>query len=365
MAVNISKKLICEGINMDMTDVPINGFLIKRHYKMLKNKQVRCVLCSNNCVIVDGRQGLCHARMNIDGKLYSIVYGYPYGLHVDPIEKKPLYHFLPGQKILSFGTFGCNLFCKGCQNFDMTRADALMSIRGMRYYSPDEIVDMALKNNIRMIAYTYNEPTIFFEYMMDIAKVAKAKGIKNIIVSNGYINPAPLKELCKYIDAANIDIKGITEEFYSGYTSTKLAPVLKTIKTLHKNKVWLELTNLVIPGLNDSVADIRKLCKWVRTNVGKDVPLHFSRFYPYYQASNIPPTSSATLVKAREIARDEGINYVYVGNLGELDNTYCSKCNSLLIERETFHPEIRGIELKKGKRPACLKCGIKVPGIFI
>jgi pyruvate formate lyase activating enzyme len=346
-----------------MSDAFANGFQVKRYNETLKDGSIRCVLCPNDCIIIKGKQGLCRTRMNIEGKLYSIVYGYPYGLHADPIEKKPLYHFFPGQKILSFGTFGCNLFCKGCQNFDMTRTDALISIKDMKYYSPKEIVDIALKNNIKMIAYTYNEPTIFFEYMLDVAQIAKSKGIKNVIVSNGYINPAPLRELCKYIDAANIDIKGISEKLYSEYTFAKLAPVLETIKTLHKKKIWIELTNLVIPGLNDTTDDIKTLCVWIRENVGRDVPLHFSRFYPHYHASDIPPTPVETLIKTKDIAKEEGIKYVYVGNLGELDNTYCIKCHSLLIERETFHPVMKNTRLH-GKNIKCMKCGTKVPGIF-
>ncbi|MGV8141640.1 MAG: AmmeMemoRadiSam system radical SAM enzyme [Candidatus Woesearchaeota archaeon] len=339
------------------------GFLVQAHRKKMKDKVIRCILCPNNCVLLEGKQGLCCARMNIEGELYSIVYGYPYGLHIDPIEKKPLYHYFPGENILSFGTFGCNFYCRGCQNFDMTRADASASIKGMRYYHPKEIVDMAIKNNIKMIAYTYNEPTIFFEYMLDVAKIAKSKGIKNVIVSNGYINPGPLKELCRYIDAANIDIKGISEKFYSGYARAKLGPVLKTIKTIHRSGVWLELTNLIIPGLNDDTKDIKKLCTWVRKNVGKDTPLHFSRFYPYYHASNIPPTPPITIIRAEEIAKSEGIKYVYLGNIGRLDNTYCPRCGTLLIERETFNPVIRSLKLRKNS--TCTQCGTYVPGVFV
>jgi pyruvate formate lyase activating enzyme len=309
-------------------------------------------------VILEGKSGLCKTRININGKFYSMVYGYPCSIHVDPIEKKPLYHFYPGSEILSFGTFGCNLFCRGCQNFDITRRDAKETSE-LKYYHPEEIVDLALENNIKLIAYTYNEPTIFFEYIIDIAKLARKKGIKNIIVSNGYINPEPLKELIKYIDAANIDLKGITEEFYKGYSKTKMQPVLNTIKTLYESGVWIELTNLLIPKLNDNTEDIKKLCKWVKDNVGVNVPLHFSKFYPYYHAKDITPTPSKVVENAKKIALEIGLNYVYIGNLGFLDNTCCSKCNTLLVDRENYHVKIVGIEKSK-----CTKCGVKIPGEF-
>jgi len=309
-------------------------------------------------VILEGKSGLCKTRININGKFYSMVYGYPCSIHVDPIEKKPLYHFYPGSEILSFGTFGCNLFCKGCQNFDITRRDAKETSE-LRYYHPEEIVDLALENKIKLIAYTYNEPTIFFEYIIDIAKLARKKGIKNIIVSNGYINPEPLKELIKHIDAANIDLKGITEEFYRGYSKTKMQPVLNTIKTLYESGVWIELTNLLIPKLNDDTEDIKKLCKWVKDNVGVNVPLHFSKFYPYYHAKDITPTPSNVVENAKKIALETGLNYVYMGNLGFLDNTCCSKCNKLLVDRANYHVKIVGI-----KKDKCTKCGLKVPGEF-
>ena len=326
---------------------------ITKYYDTIEKKRIQCRLCPNNCVIGNEKTGLCKARINIDGSLYSVVYGYPCSLNIDPIEKKPLYHYHPGRGILSFGTYGCNLFCKGCQNFDITRKDASKDtdIDDLRYYSPQDIVDMALKNGIRMIAYTYNEPTIFFEYMIDIARLAKKCGIKNVIVSNGYINPEPLKELCKYIDAANIDIKGITEKFYKEYSRTKLAPVLETVKTLHKEGIWIELTNLLIPGLNDDAKDIRKL------------PLHFSRFYPYHDAADIKPTSPKVIEDAKNIALKTGLRYVYMGNLGSLGNTYCKKCGKILIERERNDIHMTGMDGKNKNR--CARCKTILPGIFI
>ena len=352
---------------------------ITKHYTILKDeslkdkkdKKIICKLCPNNCVIADGKSGLCGTRINIDGKFYSTTYGYPCSIHLDPIEKKPLYHYYPGQEILSFGTFGCNMFCKGCQNYDITRADVNKTISASnapKYYSPEDIIDIAMENDIKLIAYTYNEPTIFFEYMIDIAKLARKNGIKNVIVSNGYINPAPLKELCKYIDAANIDIKGITEKFYRQYSRVSIEPVLKTVKMLHEVGIWIELTNLIIPGLNDDEKDMHKLCEWICDNVGKNVPVHFSRFYPYYHAMDIPPTPPLTLEKARTIALKTGIKYVYIGNLGFLDNTYCDKCKELLIDRSGEVNHVNSINILCGltgkENNKCAKCGTVLPGVF-
>lgn len=336
---------------------------IKKPIKRFVHKtqgNISCCLCPNNCIIAEGNYGLCHARVNIEGRLYSTVYGYPCSINLDPIEKKPLYHYFPGQKILSIGTYGCNLFCKGCQNFDISRNYSDPKTDGLKYFSPKDIVDLALKNDIRMIAYTYNEPTIFFEYMIDIARIAKRHGIKNVIVSNGYINPEPLKELCKYIDAANIDLKGMTEKFYKTYCGIRLEPILETIKYLHKKKIWLELTNLLIPGLNDDEKDIKMLCDWIVDNLGKDVPLHFSRFYPYYKASEMHMTSESSLMHAKDVAIKDGIKYVYIGNLGSLENTLCQGCGTVLIRRDDGKLKIDGID----KQNRCVRCSRPLPGIF-
>ena len=341
----------------------MQGLLKKKKitkYLLKTGNSITCKLCPNNCVLAEGHKGICNARANIKGNLYSIVYGYPCSINFDPIEKKPLYHFFPGQKILSLGTYGCNLSCKGCQNFDITRHDIGLESTGLRYYSPKDIVDIALEHDVKMIAYTYNEPTIFFEYMIDIAKLAKKHGIKNVIVSNGYINPEPLKELCKYIDAANIDLKGITDKFYKEYCKVKLRPALDTIKYIHERKIWLELTNLLVPGLNDGKEDIVDLCKWVVKNVGKDVPMHFSRFYPYYDASDVPITSESSLHIAKEIAIKEGMRYVYIGNLGFMEKTCCQKCGDILIERDYTHSSVKGID----KKNRCMNCGAVIPGRF-
>ncbi len=328
------------------------------YYKKLKDETVQCLLCPKNCVIKKGSYGFCNARKNIDGKLYSVVYSNPCAVHIDPIEKKPLYHFLPGSKALSIGTAGCNLDCRHCQNFTMARAkpEEILTEK----ITPDEIIELAIKNDCKIISYTYNEPTVFFEYMLDCAKIARKKGLKNTIVSNGFINEKPLKELCKYIDGANIDLKAFNNKFYKEICSAWLEPVLESLKILKQENVWLEVTNLIIPTLNDDLKEIKKMCIWIKENLGTDVPLHFTGFYPCYKLLDLPGTSPEILKKARKIALDIGIKHSYVGNVfsAEENNTYCPKCNRLLIERSGF-----GIIKNSIKNSRC-SCKEKIAGVF-
>lgn len=326
-------------------------------WKKEKDK-VRCELCPHNCLISKGKRGICKARENKNNKLYALTYGKPCALHVDPIEKKPLYHFLPGEDALSIGTAGCNLSCEHCQNYNISQA----SVENVPYQNvvPEKVVEIAVKNNYKLIAYTYTEPVIFYEYMLDIARLAKKKGIKNVIVSNGYVNEKPLLKLIKYIDAANIDFKSINEEFYKKICGAKLKPILNTLKILRKNNVWLELTNLVIPTLNDKEEDIDKLCKWIMKNLGKDVPLHFSAFYPTYKLTDLPRTSIEILNKARNITLKNGLKYVYIGNVpSDAENTYCYHCKKLLIKRRGF-----GVTQNNIKDNKCKFCGKKVVGVW-
>ncbi|MFA5796632.1 MAG: AmmeMemoRadiSam system radical SAM enzyme [Candidatus Woesearchaeota archaeon] len=340
---------------------------IKKYYTHTA-QGIQCMLCPHHCIIPDGKSGLCKTRINIRNKFYSIVYNRPCAIHDDPIEKKPFYHFFPGSRVLSVGTLGCNLFCQGCQNFEISRIANIHDASRICEVTPKEIIAKAHKEKYESIAYTYTEPTIFLEYMIAIAKLAKKRGIKNVIVSNGYIEEEPLKELLKYIDAANIDLKGFTESFYKKYCGATLAPVLRTIKQIHehniksKKKCWLELTNLIIQGLNDDPQDIKNMCEWIIKTLGTDVPLHFSRFYPYDRAGNIPMTPISTLLRAKEIAERAGIKYVYIGNVSDpkLQHTYCPNCKALLIKREGYHVEIAG--MKKNK---CRECGKKITGDFL
>ena len=320
--------------------------------------KVQCRICPRNCIILEGQRGFCRARENIKNKLYSLVYARPCSINLDPIEKKPLYHFYPSHRSLSVATVGCNMACKHCQNWEISQADP--DSFPARELMPEQIVNMAVKGNYKSISYTYTEPTIFYEYVLDTAKLAKKKGIKNVIVSNGFINPEPLVEWCKYIDAANIDLKFFDDAIYREMTTAWLDPILETIKTLHKKKVWLEITNLIIPALNDKPKMIEKMCKWITDNIGVSYPLHFTAFYPTYKLNNTPPTSTEMLLKARGIALKAGIKYVYVGNVyaDEANNTYCPKCKRLLIERSGF--SVMQNNIKKGK----CSCGNKIDGLF-
>jgi pyruvate formate lyase activating enzyme len=278
-------------------------------------------------------------------------------VNLDPIEKKPLYHFLPGQQAMSIATVGCNLHCKQCQNWQISQAnpDKYPPIK----ISPKEIVKETKKAGSRIISYTYTEPTVFYEYMLDTAKLARKDGIKNVIVSNGFINPEPLKNLCRYIDGANIDLKSITEKFYKEICDARLQPILKAIEILHKNKIWIELTNLVIPTLNDRESELKKLVLWVK-KLDKNIPLHFSAFFPTYKLQNISPTPESTLKKAREIALGAGLNYVYTGNIidDEGSTTFCPKCRKAVITRQGYRI-VKNL-LKDGK----CSCGEKIAGVW-
>lgn len=323
--------------------------------KALFTKGDKCMLCPHNCVILEGKTGICGVRKNINGKIFSLVYGKPCSIAIDPVEKKPLYHFYPGQNILSLGTVGCNFKCIGCQNYEIARGTPDESDNVG--YAPEEIIKLAKQKNCSMIAYTYTEPTIFYEYMIDIAKLAKKNGLKNVIVSNGYINPAPLIELCKYIDAANIDLKFFNNDNYLKYSGAKLNPVLETLKILKQQNVWLEITNLIIPGWSDDLVEFENMCKWIKDNLGKDVPLHISRFFPHYKLQDVKPTSLEILEKAENIAK-QYLNYVYTGNVFRESNTYCIKCNNLLIDRQGY------VINNKVKGGVCSKCNKKLPGVY-
>lgn len=329
------------------------------YYKPLDKHKVQCVLCPRQCVIMEDKRGNCGVRENQDGKLYSLVYGKAVSAHIDPIEKKPLFHLLPGSASYSIGTVGCNLHCKQCQNYSISQARP-EDFPGLDL-PPQQIVDGAIRENCSSIAYTYTEPTIFYEYVLDTAKLAQKKGIKNVIVSNGFINETPLKELCHYINGANIDLKCFNDKFYREISvGAWLSPVLNTLKILKERKVWTEITNLIIPTINDDLSDIEKMCLWIQDNLGNDVPLHFTAFYPTYKLTNLPPTSSEILVKARDIAKKIGLNYVYIGNVyvegGE--NTVCPKCEEVVIERVGF--SVASNKLKNGK----CSCGEKIPGVW-
>src|SRR3989344_4456750 len=328
------------------------------YYKKLKDKIIQCILCPRYCVIKEDERGNCGVRVNKNGKLYLLVYGKPCSAHIDPIEKKPLFHFLPGTNTYSIGTAGCNLHCFYCQNWSISQCkpEELSSLD----LPPKKVVEEAVKNNCKSISYTYTEPVgTAAEYVLDTAKTAKKNGIKNIAVSNGFINEKPLKELCKYIDAANIDLKG-NAKFYKDVTGARIEPVLEALKIYKENKVWIEVTNLIVSGYNDNEKEIKKICLWIKNNLG-DVPIHFSKFFPNYKMMNVKETPEKILVKAKEIAEKIGLNYVYIGNvfLDKAEDTYCPKCKELLIERRGF--DVLQNKIKNGK---CFNCKEKIPGVW-
>lgn len=330
------------------------------YYTRLADKKVQCRLCFRNCEIADGERGECRNRVNKEGTLYTIIYGKPSAIQIDPIEKEPQYHMLPGTLILCFGTAGCNFRCRFCQNWHLSQ-QSLEEMGQVYLVSPEEAVQEAIKRGIPTISFTYNEPTSFYEYVYDIARIAKTRGLNILWHSNGAINPEPLRELLHYTDAVTIDLKGFTEKFYKEASSAKLKPVLNTLKIIKEERVWLEIVNLVIPTLNDDPEDIRRMCEWIRDNLGKQVPLHFSRFYPTFQLTNLPPTPVETLEMAYSIAKDVGLEYLTLGNVPghPFNSTFCPKCGNTLIER--IHFQVIENNIQKGK---CRFCGEIIPGIW-
>ncbi len=335
----------------------------KSHEAMFYEKQehlkVQCHLCPHNCVILPGKKGICKVRENQGGTLYSLVYGLPCTVATDPIEKKPLFHFLPGTRAYSIATAGCNFHCRWCQNWEISQhgPEEVPSFE----MSPEEVVEDAIRKNSQSIAYTYVEPSVFYEYMLDTAKLARKKGLKNVMVSNGYINATPAKKLFKYMDAINIDIKGFTEEFYKEYCGGELKPVLETAKQAKRSGVWVEITMLIVPTINDDMETIKKMCQWLKKELGTDTPLHFSRFFPMYKMTHLEPTPIDTLLEAKRTAEETGIKYVYVGNThsGEGENTKCPKCGKEIIGRHYF--TLKKNNIVKGK---CKYCGVKISGVF-
>jgi pyruvate formate lyase activating enzyme len=330
------------------------------YYEKLPDKIVQCKLCPRKCVIPNGKRGFCGVRENRGGILYTLVYAEPVTVNIDPIEKKPLFHFLPGAKAFSVATVGCNLKCKFCQNWQISQAkpEEVESLR----ITPQELVLKAIEVKAPVIAYTYSEPTIFYEYMLETAKIAKKSGIKNIMHSAGFINPEPLKELCQYLDAANIDLKGFTQKYYQEMCRGNLDNVLQSLKILKQQGVHLEITNLVLPELNDDPKTVEAMCVWIRDNLGSDTPLHFSRFWPLYKLTHLSPTPVSTLEKLRAVAMRAGLKYVYIGNVpgNPAETTYCPKCLRALIVR-TGYTILENNLYKEGR---CKFCKEKISGVW-
>lgn len=328
-------------------------------YKQEADKKVRCGLCRFNCLIGDGARGICAVRENHGGMLYSMVYGKLCAEHVDPIEKKPLFHVMPGSRSYSIATVGCNFHCQHCQNYDISQVGRNAAISGT-VQPPQVIVQRALADNCRSISYTYTEPTIFYEFAYDTARFAKDAGLKNIFVTNGYITKEALTTISPYLDAANIDLKSFSEGFYRDDVHASLSEVLDSIIEYRKQGIWLELTTLVIPGLNDSDQELQDIAKFIVTNLGIDTPWHVTQFYPTYKLTNLPRTPVETLRKARDIGLAAGLRYVYEGNVpGEGgENTNCPSCSALLIKRYGYL-----IETDRITNGACPDCGTAIAGI--
>jgi len=321
-------------------------------------KKVQCDLCPTECVLDEYQVGGCRTRINKGGVLYSLVYGKPCSVAIDPIEKKPFFHFLPGTTAFSIATAGCVLSCKFCQNWQISQAKPEET--DYRDLPPDEVVRNAMFYNCRTITYTYTEPTVFYEYMYDTAQIARKFNIKNTMHTCGYMNEKPLRKLSKYMDAADVDLKAFTEDFYSRICGGRLKPVLDSLVVLRDEGVWLEITNLVIPTLNDDMKKIKEMCRWIVKNLGTDVPLHLSRFFPQYKLKDLPPAPLETLENARAVALDAGLKYVYVGNIrSDAENTYCPKCKKLLIERVGYF--VKQNNMPDGK---CRFCGTAITGIW-
>jgi len=329
-----------------------------RYYEPFSNKSVQCFLCPNHCVISPGQYGACKARKNINGKLYSMVYGNIASEHVDPIEKKPFFHVLPGSKAYSLASTGCNMRCLFCQNWNISQCfpDDIPTAS----MTPEQAVAKALESGAQSIAFTYNEPVINFEFMLATAKLAKGKGLKTVVISNGYIEEEPLRELLKYIDAYKVDLKAFDEKFYRKFTGGHLGNVLESLKVIKESGVWLEIVTLLVPGENDSDDEIRRMARWIKENLGASVPLHFSRFFPQYKLKNLPPTLPETILRARKIALEEGLKFVYTGNIAdpEGETTYCSQSGTKAIERQGYF--IIANHLKDGACPD----GEKIPGVW-
>ncbi|GAB4111606.1 MAG: AmmeMemoRadiSam system radical SAM enzyme [Acidobacteriota bacterium] len=332
-----------------------------RYWHGLEDGRIQCDLCPRFCRLHDGQRGLCFVRMREGDSLVLTTYGRSSGFCIDPIEKKPLNHFLPGTPVLSFGTAGCNLTCRFCQNWDISKSREIDTLADAA--SPEAIAEAALRTGCRSVAYTYNDPVIFLEYAVDVARACRERGIFNVAVTAGYISPEPRREFFQWMDAANVDLKAFTEDFYRNLCTGSLQPVLDTLIYLrHETQVWFEITTLLIPGENDSESEIDALTRWVVRELGPDVPLHFTAFHPDWKMLDHPPTPPQTLSRARRIGLANGLRYVYTGNVHDVEgqSTWCHHCGKLLIERDWYHLGTWNLS----REGACAFCGTPCAGRF-
>lgn len=330
-----------------------------KYYHKLPDREIECRLCPRLCKLGDKERGYCGVRENQNGIYYTLVYGKACSLNADPIEKKPFFHFLPGKRALSIATAGCNVNCKFCQNWEISqvRPEQIRHID----LPPKQVVKTAQQYSCPVIAYTYSEPVVFYEYMYDTAMAAVRENIKNVVVTGGHINPDPLLELLKVVDAVKVDLKSFSQDFYTEMVRGDLQPVLDAIKIIAEKEVWMEIVYLVIPSLNDGAEEITKLCRWIKTEIGLELPVHFTRFHPAYLLKNLPPTPVSTLENCHDIAKAEGLHYIYIGNVPghPAENTYCPKCGEMIVNRTGYI--IRDVKLNEGQ---CAYCQHTIPGIW-
>ncbi len=329
-------------------------------YQVETPRGIRCQICPNECTLGEGELSDCHNRKVYNGKLYTIAYGNPCAIHIDPIEKKPLYHFKPGSSAFSIATAGCNLACLNCQNWNISQS----SPEQTQNYDlmPDKVVEQAIRYSCSSIAYTYSEPITFYEYVFDTGKLAHDAGISNVLVSAGYIHREPLLNICKFIDGANIDLKSMDDSIYLKLNAGKLEPVLNCLRTLKDEGVWLEITNLVIPSWTDDLEMIKRMCHWLASNGFDDTPLHFSRFHPQYKLQRLPSTPVKTLQDARDIATAEGLKYVYIGNVpgNNATDTVCPHCHEVVVARSGYTI----LKNQVTKESTCSNCNTAIPGVW-
>ncbi len=346
-----------EGLRLTDQDILAEEAM---YYTELENERVRCDLCFRNCKIGPGKRGYCGVRKNHQGKLFSLVYGNMATVTVGPVEKKPLHQYKPGAQANNYGTAGCNLSCLFCHNWRLSQ-QKLEELDGYDHFLPEEALDYAVHRDVKLLSFTYNEPTVFYEFMLETAKIARKAGLGVNVNTNAMLQEKPLKELFEFADSATVDLKGFSQEFYREICEGELQPVLENLKLLKEMGIWVEVVNLVIPGLNDDEELIKEMSRWLYEELGPETPLHLNRFMPAYRLQNISPTPVGTLETARKIAADQGLNYVYIGNVPghTFNSTFCPECNSIVIQRHHF--SIREMNIEEGK---CKSCGYGIAGIW-
>jgi len=327
-----------------------------KYFRYKDENSITCVLCRHYCTLKESKGGICGINFNENQELVNKVYNHPSALNIDPIEKKPLYHFLPSSTSLSLGTVGCNFKCPFCQNHSISQTSA---IDESIVYTPQDIIGLALKNNCKSVSYTYNEPTIWYPYAKDIGILAKEQGLKNIFVSNGYESPEIIEDMNSWVDAINVDLKSFSKEYYKKVLKADLEGILDSLELFANSDIWLEITTLLVPGDNDSDEEITKMAEFISNNLGTNIPWHLSAFHPDYKMQNTPATSLKLLEKAKSIAKAHNIEYIYLGNVNVDTNTYCNKCGEMLIQRDYFNTKVLSINDNR-----CTKCNNKIYGVF-